>query len=185
MKKIVVFIICMVFCMGCKDPDPRRPISVKSGSFTKTSVERNKKILKQEESLFKKLITKDTANQYLRSSNGYWYFYNKKADSTAYQLRIDDLVKITYDLRNISNDTIYTQNNIGELTVKVDKEELFPGLRTGIKLMREGEIVTFLFPSSMAYGYHGDTNKIGVNVPLVSTVKIVEVIERSQDTITN
>lgn len=185
MKKIVVIIVCIVFCAGCKDPDPRRPISVKSGSFTKNSVERNKKILKLEESLFKKIIEKDTANQYLRSSNGYWYFYNKKADSTAYQLRTDDLVKITYDLRNTANDTIYNQNNIGELTIKVDKEELFPGLRTGIKLMREGETVTFLFPSSMAFGYHGDTKKIGVNVPLMSTVRILQVIERSRDTITN
>ena len=38
----------------------------------------------------------------------------------------------------------------------MDKEELFTGLREGLKLMKPGEIVTFLFPSQKAYGYYGD-----------------------------
>ena len=34
------------------------------------------------------------------------------------------------------------------------------------------EKVTFLFPSHIAYGYHGDNKKIGTNQPLVCTVSL-------------
>jgi hypothetical protein len=32
--------------------------------------------------------------------------------------------------------------------------------------------VNFLFPSHMAYGYHGDNKKIGMNQPLLCTVTL-------------
>lgn len=46
------------------------------------------------------------------------------------------------------------------------------GLRDGIKLMRKNEKVSFLFPSNMGYGYHGDDKKIGTNQPLICTVTL-------------
>lgn len=185
MKKLILYLVAILFLTGCNDPEPRKPVSVKSGRFSKTSAERNKDLLAAEEQLFEKIIKNDSLNTYQRSSNGYWYFYNIKADSTAYIPKENDLIKITYDLRSITNDTIYSSKEIGVVTVKVDKEALFPGLRTGIKLMREGETVTFLFPSSLAYGYHGDSKKIGVNVPLLSTVKLMEVLEQANDSLIN
>ena len=46
------------------------------------------------------------------------------------------------------------------------------GLRDGIKLMRKKETVTFLFPSHMAFGYHGDNDLIKTNQPLICTVTL-------------
>ena len=46
------------------------------------------------------------------------------------------------------------------------------GLRDGIKLMRKNETITFLFPSHVAYGYHGDDRRIGHNEPLICTVTL-------------
>jgi len=46
------------------------------------------------------------------------------------------------------------------------------GLREGIKIMHKNEKITFLFPSHIAYGYHGDTKKIGTNQPLLCTVTL-------------
>ena len=57
----------------------------------------------------------------------------------------------------------------------MDKQELFTGLREGLKLMRSGETVTFLFPSQKAYGYYGDENKIGTNVPLICEVTLLDI----------
>jgi FKBP-type peptidyl-prolyl cis-trans isomerase len=55
----------------------------------------------------------------------------------------------------------------------VDKEQkMIMGLRHGIKLMHKNEKVTFLFPSHMGYGYHGDNRRIGTNEPLICTVKL-------------
>ncbi len=52
------------------------------------------------------------------------------------------------------------------------QEELFKGLREGLKLMKTNETIKFIFPSQMAYGYYGDDNKIGRNTPIISEVTI-------------
>ena len=39
-------------------------------------------------------------------------------------------------------------------------------------LMHKKEKVIFLFPSHIAYGYHGDDKKIGTNQPLLCTVTL-------------
>ena len=46
------------------------------------------------------------------------------------------------------------------------------GLRDGIKLMKKGETVTFLFPSHMAFGDHGANKKITTIEPLICTVTL-------------
>jgi FKBP-type peptidyl-prolyl cis-trans isomerase len=38
-------------------------------------------------------------------------------------------------------------------------------------MMRTGEVVVFLFPSYLCYGYQGDEDKIGVNQPLRFTIE--------------
>ena len=62
----------------------------------------------------------------------------------------------------------------------MDQQELFTGLREGLKLMKAGETVTFLFPSQKAFGYYGDNNKIGTNVPLKCEVTINSITEVNQ-----
>jgi len=54
----------------------------------------------------------------------------------------------------------------------MEQEELFSGLREGLKLMKTGETITFLFPSQKAFGYYGDDNKIGINMPIVCEVTV-------------
>jgi FKBP-type peptidyl-prolyl cis-trans isomerase len=53
----------------------------------------------------------------------------------------------------------------------VDQEDLLPALREAIRMMRPEEVVVFLFPSYLCYGYQGDGEKIGVNQPLRFTVE--------------
>jgi FKBP-type peptidyl-prolyl cis-trans isomerase len=46
-------------------------------------------------------------------------------------------------------------------------------------LLKEGEKATFLFPSSLAFGYHGDNNEIAPNTPIKSSIEILK-IEKKQ-----
>ena len=168
--------------ISCGGPEPRRPVEVKSGSFFKASVERSKELLAKEEKKIQEIIEKDSANEYLHSAAGSWYRLDVANPEAEYTPRPDDLVVMTYNVIGLNNDTIYTKDDIGVLAYKVDKQELFPGLRNSVKLLKEGETATFLFPSSLAYGYHGDNEKIGVNVPVKATLSIFK-IEKYQDSI--
>ena len=44
--------------------------------------------------------------------------------------------------------------------------------------MKAGETVTFLFPSQKAFGYYGDSNRIGTSVPLKCTVTINTITQK-------
>ena len=174
MKKIPVLFL-LIGLMACQGPEPRKPVKVNSGSFIKESVERNKKLLAYEEQLIQEIIKKDSLHTYIATSDGSWYYYDLKNEVATYTPQTDDLVRFTYTLTNFNNDTLYSEQDIGLQSYKVDKQELFPGLRNSLKLLKESEKATFLFPSSLGYGYLGDKNKIDVNVPLKATITIIAI----------
>ena len=72
----------------------------------------------------------------------------------------------------MKGNVIYSQLELKPQTYVVDKQNIMMGLRHGIKLMHKNETVTFLFPSHMAFGYHGDDRRIGTNEPLICTVTL-------------
>ncbi len=173
------FLVLAFSLIACGEPEPRKPVKVKSGSFFKESVERNKQLLAKEEALIAKIIEKDTAYSYSNSSNGFWYHYEVKQDSVTYLPKTDDEVVMSYNIMSFDNDTIYSAEEVGMVQMLVDKEQLFQGMREAVKLLKEGEKATFLFPSPLAYGYHGDNNKIAPMTPIKSSVEIIKINKKS------
>lgn len=174
MIRYLSFLLLCMLVLGCEGPEARRPVKVRSGSFLKESVERNRLLLSREEYLIEKRISADSLEGFKRSPDGFWYAYEDR-DSTAYQPVEDDLVFLNYDLKTLNGDPLYTQEEIGTVSYRVDKQELFPGLRSAVRMLREGESATFFFPSALGYGYTGDNRRIGSNTPLMSTVTILNI----------
>lgn len=164
----------LVTCCSQKQ-EARRPISHSSGEFMKQSVERNKKLNNTEEQLIAAIIKKDTASHYIASPRGYWYFYNQKNKQAANKPTRGDIVYFDYEIKDLEGITIYTKEELKPQKYAVDKQPIMIGLRDGIKQMQKGEKVTFLFPSHLAFGYHGDNNKVGSNKPIICVVSLNEV----------
>lgn len=173
---ILVFFICIA---SCKSPEARQPLQRSSGSFIKESAVRNKKIYEKEEALINKLMEAHPENEYIASDSGFWYYYNLKDSIATLQPELGDLVTFTFDVRNLAGTTVISETENGLQTYKVDQsnQELISGIRDGIKLMKVGEQVTFLFPSFKAYGYYGIENKLGTNVPVQCTVTLASIQE--------
>ncbi|MBC8768036.1 gliding motility-associated peptidyl-prolyl isomerase GldI [Arenibacter sp. BSSL-BM3] len=178
--KHFLFFFLIIALVSCGGPEPRKPVKVKTGSILQKSVERNKDLLAKEEKQIMEIIKNDSTNTYFSSGIGSWYHYISQNNDSNYYPQTDDLVIMEYNVVSFSNDTIYSKEQIGTITYKVDKQDLFPGLRNSIKLLKENESAKFLFPSSLAYGYHGDNNKIGVNIPIKSTITILK-IDKQKD----
>lgn len=174
MKHSFYFILVILLVVGCAEPEPRKPVVRKTSTFLKESIERNKVMNKSEEAELKRLIKEDSINTYITSPNGFWYYYQKR-DSAATKLPVKgDEITYQYKIDNIYGELIYSEEEIGERTYLVEKEELITGLQDGLKLMKEGETVVFLFPSHKAYGYSG-YKKIGGNQPLKYTVTVKKI----------
>lgn len=171
---IVVFILFLTLMVSsCKQhQEARRPLSQSSGSFMKKSVERNKKLVAGEEDLIKKLMKSNPDVDYIASSKGYWYSYDTENEVDTLTPKKGDVVFFDYEIKDLDGTIIYSQLELRPQIYYVDKEDIMMGLRDGIKQMHKNEKVTFLFPSHMGYGYHGDNKRIGINQPLTVSVSL-------------
>ncbi|WP_298313008.1 gliding motility-associated peptidyl-prolyl isomerase GldI [uncultured Aquimarina sp.] len=179
MKHFLLFLSVFTLFFSCKAPEARKPISISSGSFINESINRSKELTAREEARIQKIIKKDSLNNYISSDGGFWYYYEKKDTISSITPKFGDIVNFNYDVKNLNGNVIYNQKEIDTVTYSIDQEDLFFGLREGLKLMKEGEIVTFLFPSYQAYGYYGDDHKIGTNIPLISRVTLNKITKQS------
>lgn len=168
------YLLIFLVMFSCSKQEPRKPIIRKTGSFLSESVKRNIAINKIEEDLLKVKMQKDSLHQYINSENGFWYFYQVK-DSLDHKTPVKgDLAIFTYEVKNLKDEVLFSKEEIGEIQYYVGKQEMMAGLHDGIQLMKEGETVTFLFPSYKAYGYAGN-EKVRSNEPLIFTVELLKI----------
>lgn len=181
MKVKIVMLLAGLLLFSCKSPEARRPVTQKSGSYINEAVVRNRKIVAEEEAQIQRIIKNDSTREYISSPNGFWYFYNVKDTTSAKTPQFGDVVEFDYSLQTLDGQNIYTDEEITPRTYTMDKEQLFSGLRQGLKLMKEGETVTFLFPSHKAFGYYGDKKRIGKDVPVISKVTLMNISEETEE----
>ena len=173
MKQAKFYLLILFVFSSCNPPLPRGPVSYNSGKFIDASVKRNKQLNKFEYKKIKAIVEK-SGEAILNSSFGFWYYYNKKQESNKNYPKFGDQIQYKYDVKTLENKLIYSEEELSIQNYFIDQQELFLGLRQGLKLMKQGEVVTFIFPSQIAYGYYGDNNKIGRNQPLICKVTLIK-----------
>ena len=170
-----LLLILLVF-IGCKPSEARKPVQQNSGRFFDVSIQRNKALNEKEYAAIKKLVDA-SENSFIVSDYGFWYQYVQKNNQNEYTPKFGDQVFYTYTVKNLYGNWIYSSDETTEKTYFVAQEELFAGLREGLKLMKENETIIFIFPSQLAYGYYGDNNKIGSNTPLIYEVTVQKILQ--------
>jgi len=172
-KLLTIVFIALIVASSCKQhQEARRPISQKSGTFMKRSVERNKKLIIGEEGQIDSIIKSNPKIKYLASKKGYWYTYEIQNKLDTLTPKKGDVAFFDYEIKDLKGNVIYSELELRPQTYLVDKQNIMMGLRDGIKLMHKNEKVNFLFPSHMGFGYHGDNKKIGTNQPLLCSVTL-------------
>jgi gliding motility-associated peptidyl-prolyl isomerase len=172
-KLSVYTLLCTVLSVSCKHhEEARRPVSQASGTFMKKSADRNKKLVASEEDVIKNIIKNNPKVKYYATRKGYWLSYDERNLTDTQTPRKGDIAYFNLEIKDIEGKIIYSEAELGPQTYYVDKQDIMMGLRDGIKLMHKNETVTFLFPSHIAYGYHGDNKKIGTNESLICTVTL-------------
>lgn len=181
MNKFLI-IPCLLFLLAsCKSPEARRPISESSGTFIEESVERNKELYAKERVSIEALMKENPENNYIASQSGFWYYYNTKVADSISKPNFGDIVNFNYNIKSLNGNLIYSKEELRTQNYAMDKQEIFTGLREGLKLMKTGETVTFLFPSPKAYGYYGDNKKIGTNIPLICEVTVNSITQNQSN----
>jgi len=173
--KNLLILLPALAIVACSQQQAREPMSQSSGTFMKESVERNKKLIAGEEGKIDSIIKSEPNSKYIASNKGYWYKYENKITNDTLRPKKGDVANFNYEVKDLNGNVIYSELELRPQEYHVDKEQkIIIGLRHGIKLMHKNEAVTFLFPSHLAYGYHGDNRRIGHNEPLMVTVTLTD-----------
>ena len=174
MIKNIVYLLIFLIISSCSKSEPRKPIVRKTGSFIDESVKRNISSNKMEEDLLNYKMQKDSLHHYINSENGFWYYYQVKDTLDHKSPEKGDIALFSYEIKNLNGSIIFSKEEIGKIQYNIGKQEMISGLHDGIQLMKEGEIVTFLFPSYKVYGYSGN-EKVRPNEPLIFTVELIKI----------
>jgi gliding motility-associated peptidyl-prolyl isomerase len=171
-KSLIGLLLICLTIFSCKQPVARMPITRMSGTFMKESIERNKKLIAGEEAKIDSIIRSNPNKKFIASKKGYWFSYEIKNDKDTLRPKKGDVAYFDYDVQDFKGNVIYSEIQTKPQIYRIDKQAIMMGLRHGIKQMHKNEKVVFLFPSHMAYGYHGDEKNIGSNEPLICTVTL-------------
>lgn len=179
MKNNSILVFIGILLISCIKPIPRNPVTQNSGTLMEQSVSFNKALNEQEENTFLQLIKHDSLNVYVSSPLGFWYTYTKKSNST-YIPKFGDVVTYTFEVLDVNKNVLYSKENTGVKSYAIDQQEIIEGLRDGLKIMKEGDEITFLFPSHKMYGYVGDQHKIDINQPLIYRVQLIKINKKNE-----
>ena len=161
-----------VLLASCSQQQARRPLTQNSGQFMKESMNRNIKLIANEEAMIDSVIRKHPERKYIATPKGYWYYYETENTKDTLTPKRGDVAFFDYEIADLQGNVIYSEVELQPQTYLVDKQNILMGLRDGIKLMNKNEKVSFLFPSHLGHGYRGDNDRIPANLPLVVTVSL-------------
>lgn len=165
----------LVIVSSCTEPIPRKPVSYHSTTVLNESVKLNRALNAIEEKLIETYIEKDSLHTYNYSPEGFWYAYISQNNLASYTPKEGDEIEFEHQITSLNNQVLYSKDQLGKAVYLTDKQEIITGLQKGLKIMKEGEEVQFLFPSFNAYGKIGNGDKIGINQPLIYKVKLIKI----------
>ncbi len=168
----IIPVAIAILLASCSQQQARRPLTQTSGKFMKESMNRNIKLIANEEALINAEIKNHPERKYIASKKGYWYYYETENTKDTLTPKRGDVAFFDYEINDLKGNVIYSEVELQPQTYLVDKQNILMGLRDGIKLMNKNEKVSFLFPSHLGHGYRGDNDRIPPNLPLVVTVSL-------------
>tara|TARA_B100000809_G_scaffold263627_1_gene317324 strand:+ start:10508 stop:11041 length:534 start_codon:yes stop_codon:yes gene_type:complete len=175
MKINSFFFLMCVLLVSCNESKVRRPVNHGSVSALEKTVIVNKMLFAKEEKQMQVYMNLDSTQTYINSEKGFWYTYISKKSKGARPVKGNKVV-FEQDIVALDGTVLYAKNKLGLQNYFVDKEHVIKGVKEGIKLMREGEEVKFLFSSFVAYRMNGDSEHIiESNEPIISIIKLIKI----------
>ena len=169
-------LVLLLLVIGCSKNEARRPINPKpSTTIFSETVDEARKLRLLEDKSIRSYIASDSTRKYIQSESGFWYSYDTKLESDLRTPQPGDTIRFSYDVKTLQDSLLYDKEELGIVDYIVDKQDQITGVQRGIKLMKEGETITFIFPSYTAYGSTGDGKKIGIYHSLKSTITLLNI----------
>ncbi len=167
--------LCL-FPSACQKPQARAPICADTAKADGAALRVSKAVYAAERQALRAYICR-SGLAFKKTGFDLWYAVVDSAKNRRARRfpRSGETVTVDYDIRNLRGAVIYSTDKSQSRQLKFDGRALIYGLNEGIKLLKVGDSAVFLIPSHMAFGFHGDEDKIAPNTPLVVHVKLKQI----------
>jgi FKBP-type peptidyl-prolyl cis-trans isomerase FkpA len=88
------------------------------------------------------------------------------------------IAKIDYEVKLINGTLVYSSKQEGTKEFEIGKSNAESGLQEGVLLMKVGDKAKLIIPSHLAYGLHGDENKIPKRATLIYDVELLGIRDK-------
>ncbi len=152
---------------GCNAPQQKT--EEKKNVSEKSLIKANRYMVKTEKELIENYIRRHHLTM-KETGSGLRYVILKKGNGP--KARKGDIAVINYTVRLITGDVVYSSETNGPKTFEIGHGNVESGLEEGILLLKKGDKAKFILPSHLAYGLHGDDNRIPPKMPIVYDVEL-------------
>lgn len=168
-KYLILLLLLAIYACGEKTPKQQIPVSkneMKNGMETA-----NRYLLNEEE--------QDIANYIKRhglemTTTGTGLRYQIMKQGSEKRIEKGEIVTMEYELHSIAGDLIYSSDNDGVKSFVVGEGSVESGLEEAMTYLHRGDEAKLILPFHLAYGLHGDENRIPEYATLVYTIKIID-----------
>ena len=169
--RILLVIIALSLLWSCEEKPQEQPkISV---SDMKSSMETaNRVLLNEEEEEISNYIARHGLEM-TKTGTGLRYQIIKQGSDKP--IEVGQTVTLEYELYSIAGDMIYSSTNDGVKTFVVGSGTVESGLDEAMSYFHYGDFGKLIIPFHLAYGLHGDDNKIPEYATLIYSIKIKDI----------
>ena len=165
-------ILCVLLVMFSCGGQPENPSKTVTKDEMKNSMEKaNRYLMNEEEEDIENYIQRHGLEM-TTTGTGLRYQILKQGNGAS--VEHGQKVTLEYELRSIAGDLLYSSEQDGVKTFVVGEGTVETGLDEVMTYLHCGDEAKVIIPFHLAYGLHGDDNRIPEYATLVYTIKITD-----------
>jgi len=171
MNKATYLILLLLFSLFACNDEPKKPVEIPKQEMKQSMETANRYLLNEEQEEIDSYVKRHGLEM---NQTGTGLRYQVLKQGSGNQINNGDMVSIDYELHSLKGELIYSSENEGVKSFKVGDGSVEAGLDEAMTHLHYGDVAKLILPFHLAYGLHGDDNKIPEYATLVYTIKINE-----------
>lgn len=168
-KYLIMLLLFLVF--SCEEKPQHQPVPISKNEMKNSMETANRYLLNEEE--------EDIANYIRRhglemTTTGTGLRYQILKQGSEKRIEKGEKVTLEYELGSIAGDLFYSSEKDGVKSFVVGEGGVETGLDEAMTYLHWGDQAKLIIPFHLAYGLHGDDNRIPEYATLVYTIKVID-----------
>ncbi len=161
----------MVLVFSACDETPQKTVEIPKQEMKKSMETANRYLLNEEQEEIERYVRRHGLEM---EQTGSGLYYQILKQSTGSQVNKGDKVSLDYTVCSLNGDMYYSSKEDGVKSFVVGEGSVESGLDEAMTHLRYGDLAKLIIPFHLAYGLHGDDNRIPEYATLVYTIKVIE-----------